>query len=44
MLKLGSKTDIRIPKGATSATIDLIGNADQKVTFETRSLGGAVED
>lgn len=34
VLKLGSKTDIRIPKDATSATIDLIGNKDQQVTFE----------
>lgn len=32
-LRLGSKTEIRVPKGATSATIDLIDNADQEVSF-----------
>lgn len=32
-LRLGSKTEIRVPKGASSATIDLIDNADQVVTF-----------
>ena len=32
-LRLGSKTEIRLPKGARSATIDLIDNADQKVVF-----------
>ncbi|WP_169823032.1 TQO small subunit DoxD [Methyloligella halotolerans] len=34
LLRLGSKTDIRIPAGTASATIDLIGNEDQTVTFE----------
>jgi thiosulfate dehydrogenase (quinone) len=33
-LRLGSKTDIRLPKGAVSATIDLIGNPDQTVQFK----------
>ncbi|UJF25410.1 DoxX family membrane protein [Suttonella sp. R2A3] len=32
-LRLGSKTDIRIPAGATSAVIDLIDNKDQELTF-----------
>ncbi|BAQ18458.1 TQO small subunit DoxD [Methyloceanibacter caenitepidi] len=32
-LRLGSKTEIRLPKGAKSATIDLIDNADQDVVF-----------
>jgi len=32
-LRLGSKTEIRVPKGARSATIDLIDNADQNVVF-----------
>ncbi len=41
VLKLGSKTDIRIPEGATSATIDLIGNKDQEVTFAAASAPSA---
>jgi len=32
-LRRGSKTEIRLPKGAASATIDLIDNADQDVVF-----------
>ncbi|MEG6508014.1 TQO small subunit DoxD [Methyloligella sp. 2.7D] len=32
-LRLGSKTDIRLPEGAVSATIDLIDNPDQTVSF-----------
>jgi hypothetical protein len=32
-LRLGSKTEIRLPKGAQFATIDLIDNADQDVVF-----------
>lgn len=32
-LRLGSKTDLRVPQGAVSATIDLIGNPDQTVVF-----------
>ncbi|MCB1441888.1 MAG: DoxX family membrane protein [Methyloceanibacter sp.] len=34
-LRLGSKTEIRVPKGAMSATIDLIDNADQEVMLGT---------
>jgi uncharacterized membrane protein YphA (DoxX/SURF4 family) len=33
-LRLGSKTDIRVPQGAVSATIDLIGNPDQTVELK----------
>jgi thiosulfate dehydrogenase (quinone) len=36
-LRLGSKTEIRLPKGAQSATIDLIDNADQDVVFAAGS-------